>query len=223
MIIKNELTERKWRKFLFRVKLFKFVPFVDFVVAAGSLVVGGMKENSDFDVIVGAKSGRIFTVRFFSALIFAIPGWRRSKLDHGVDTKDKICLSHFVTQASYKLTPPYNEYWQTMYGNLIPVLGSREKIDEFFRANSWLSHSKTYSEAARAKNTLHIKHHKSFMSRLLEIIFSGFLGDWLERQLKNIQVKKIEIGLKDIEPNKRRLVYTDELLEFHTYDKPVIK
>lgn len=221
--MRSELAERKWKKFLFRVKLFRFVPFVNFVIAAGSLVVGGMNENSDFDVIVGAKSGRIFTVRFFSSLIFAIPGWRRSKLDHGAGTKDKICLSHFVTRASYKLTPPYNEYWRTMYGNLVPVMGSREKIDEFFRANNWLIPSRTYSEEEMAKNELHIGYNRFLKSHLLEFVLSGFLGDWLERQLRDVQVKKIETGLKDIEPGQRRVVYTNELLEFHTYNKPVTK
>ncbi len=223
MIIKNELTERKWRRFLFRVKLFRFVPFVDFVVAAGSLVVGGMNENSDFDVIVGAKSGRIFTVRFFSVLIFGIPGWRRSKMDHSVDAKDKICLSHFVTRASYKLVPPYNEYWQTMYGNLVPVMGDREKIDEFFKSNEWLESPRTYSEDEKSKNILHIKRNKSFSSSFLELILSGSMGDWLERRLKDAQIKRIEEGLKNIEPSKKRIIYTDELLEFHTYDKPVIR
>jgi len=222
-MMKSELIERKWRKFLFKVKLFKFVPFVDFVVAAGSLVVGGMNENSDFDVIVGVKSGRIFTVRFFSALTFGILGWRRSKIDHGVDTKDKICLSHFVTQASYKLAPPYNEYWKTMYSNLVPIMGDREKIDEFFKANDWLSSPRTYSEGEMAKNELHIKYNKSFKSNFWKFILSGSIGDWLEKRLKAAQVKRIEAGAKDIEPNKRRLIYTDELLEFHTYDKPVIR
>src|SRR3989344_1208349 len=121
----SELSEKKWSKFLRRVRLFRFVPFVEFVMAAGSLANGNLHENSDFDVIVGVRTGRIFTVRLFSVLLFGLLGMRRNKMTHGEEARDKICLSHFVTFKAYRLTPTYDNYRQNLYANLVPILGSQ--------------------------------------------------------------------------------------------------
>src|SRR3989344_1192370 len=51
--MESNLSEKKWRKFLSRVWLFKFIPFVDFVLASGSLATGNPRteraEQSSYD------------------------------------------------------------------------------------------------------------------------------------------------------------------------------
>jgi len=142
--VENNIKESKWRKFLNRAGLFQFIPFADFVLAAGSLAMGNIRKDSDFDVIIGAKFGRIFTVRFFSAAVFGLFGWRRDKESHGERASDKICLNHFVTPSNYCLRPPYNAYWQKLYENLVPIAGDKEKINAFFIANVWLDKKRGY-------------------------------------------------------------------------------
>src|SRR3989344_9230759 len=90
--------DKKWKKLLKKIWLFKFIPGVDFVLVAGSLATGNVNKDSDFDVIVGAKQGRIFTARFLSVLFFGLFGWRRRKLSHKESARDKICLNHFITK-----------------------------------------------------------------------------------------------------------------------------
>src|SRR3989338_2308404 len=137
---RDALYEQKWQKFLGRIWPFKFIPFVDFVLAAGSLATGNMREESDFDVIVGVRQGRIFTARAFCVLAFGMFGWRAkhkrnfSRHSHGFvvshRVRDKICLNHFVTPAAYRLSPPYNEYWKNLYQKLVPIYGSPEIIQK---------------------------------------------------------------------------------------------
>lgn len=219
--MKSDLRERKWRKFLGRARLFRFVPFAEFVLAAGSLATGKLHENSDFDVIVASRSGRIFTARFFSALIFNIPGWRRRKLTHGEDASDKICLSHFVTRSSYCLKPPYNIYWQNLYQSLVPILGDQEKIDEFFKANNWLSPAREYDIKKFKSNIFHIDIKDSRFKSFLEKILSYEFGNRLERALKNFQIKRIEKSLEITLCYKPRVVYNDDELEFHPDTKRI--
>jgi len=218
---KNNLHEEKWSKFLRRVRLFKFVPFVDFVLAAGSLATGKLHENSDFDVIVGVKSGRIFTVRFMSVLTFGLFGWRRKKMTHGEEASDKICLSHFVTPQAYKLKPPYNAYWQELYESLVPVLGKEDKIDEFFKANDWMEPKRRYDTKAYGGNPFHLKQNDSFPKLLLGKTFSGGSGDWLETVLKDFQIKRIEKSLPKNLGYKPRVIYDDDELEFHPDTKRI--
>lgn len=212
---KGDLQGKKWQKFLSRVRLFRFVPFMDFVLAAGSLATGNLHENSDFDVIVGVREGKIFTVRFFSVIFFGLPGWRREKLTHGEVASDKICLNHFVAPKRYCLSPPYNEYWQNLYHNLVPILGSREKIDEFFKANVWLTPAREYGIKSYNSNPFHLKLGDSMFKSMMEEILSGQFGSWLEKKLKNVQVKRIEASLPKCIGYKPRIIYNDDELEFH--------
>src|SRR3989338_11530370 len=128
----DNLYNQKLQKFLGKVWPFKLIPFVDFVLAAVSLATGNINEDSDFDVIVGVRQGRIFTVRFFCWLVFGIFGWWAK---HPNKSKDRLCFNHFVTPAAYRLSPPHNEYWRNLYQKLVPVYGEPAIIQKFFDAN----------------------------------------------------------------------------------------
>jgi len=132
------LFDKKWLRFLELARFFGYLPFIDFVFGAGSMALGNVHQDSDFDVIVGAKSGRIFTTRFFCVLMFGLLGRRRQKLSHKEAASDNICFNHFVAPESYCLRPPHNIYWQELYRNLVPIYGREEKIGEFFKANDWM-------------------------------------------------------------------------------------
>jgi hypothetical protein len=204
------LFDRKWVRFLRRIWLFRHIPFVDFVLAAGSMALGNVRPESDFDVIVGARSGRIFTARFCCWLIFGLFGWRRKK-QHGPESKDKICFNHFVTEKSYRLSPPYNRYWQDLYFNLVPVFGSSEIINEFFQANAdWMGGKKNYQDDLR-----HHRRSPSLFKIILERLGRGMTGNWLEKIFKNAQIKRIERGLKTERSYQPRIIYSDAELEFH--------
>lgn len=216
----NSLLDEKWVKFRRRAKLFRYVPFVDFALAAGSMAMGNPKEHSDFDVIVGVKYGRIFTARFFAVIIFDMFGWRR-KAAHNkdVDSKsvsDKICLSHFVTPSSYRLSPPHNEYWQKLYQSLVPLWGDKKKIQKFFAANDWLSPARGWKPDEK-----YIASGASYYKKLKEFALAGKLGDWFEERLKAFQVRRIERGLDDKFHYKPRIIYSDQELEFHPHTKRI--
>lgn len=206
------LYDKKWEKFLQRTWPFRHIPFVDFVLAAGSLAYGNVRQESDFDVIVAVKPGRIFTARLFCILAFGALGWRRKRLNHDEAAADKICLNHFITARTYRLSPPYNAYWQNLYFNLAPVFGGTQKLNEFWEANrDWLGSEKTYYDDLR-----HLHKTPSASKRFIEKIFSGSFGDALERFVKNIQVKRIEKSLKSDAPGYQpRIIYNDKELEFH--------
>ncbi len=225
MSIDNKLYQQKWQKFLGRIWPFRFIPFVDFVLAAGSLATGNVNENSDFDVIVGVRQGRIFTARFFCWLAFGMFGWRAkhpnssqsSSLQYTVllkwrhPSRDKVCFNHFVTSATYRLSPPYNEYWQNLYKNLAPVYGSPEAIQKFYDANSdWMGSKRIYQD-----NLRHKYKKSGIIKRFREYLLGGDFGDWLENKLKPIQIKRIKQGLNSQAVYKPRIIYNDNELEFH--------
>ena len=241
----RDLYNKKWRKFLGRIWPFRFIPFVDFVLAAGSLATGNMREESDFDVIVGVRQGRIFSVRAFCILAFGMFGWRavhkmRPKPTNPPEStkririfgfhsghsdysgsSDCVCFNHFVTPAAYRLSLPHNDYWNNLYQKLVPVYGSPEAIQRFYDANAdWLGKRRIYKDDPRHK------YKKSgWVKKLGEWILSersgsnirtkGWLGDWLESKLKAVQIKRIKRGLESQAGYKPRIIYNDNELEFH--------
>ncbi len=206
------LYDEKWIKFLRRTWLFRFIPFVDFALAAGSMAIGNVKPESDFDVIMGAKTGRIFTARFFSVLAFGLFGWRRKKLSHKEAAADKICLNHFVTERAYRLSGPYDAYWQKLYQSLAPIFGRKEIINKFFQANQdWMGAPRVFVDDLR-----HDRSRAVWPRVFIEKILSGRLGDRLESCLRKMQMRRIERGLRNDPPGyKPRIIYGNDELEFH--------
>lgn len=230
------LYEKKWQKFLRRIWPFRFIPFVDFVLASGSLATGNMNENSDFDVIVGARQGRIFTARFFCWLIFRILGWRakhpntsQSNLPQSLPLqytvllkwrhpwRDKICFNHFVTSAAYRLSPPHNEYWKKLYELLVPVYGSLEAIQKFFDANANWAGPVDINKYLKDPRYRYQK--KGLVAKIREWILGGWFGDQLEK-LKFIQIYFIKRGLNKT-GHEPRIIFNDNELEFHPDTKRI--
>ncbi len=213
--------EFKWKKLLSRVWLFDFVPFVDFVLVAGSMAMGNPKEDSDFDVIVGARNGRIFSARFYCHIFFGLFGWRRKKDTDSKASKDKFCFSHFVTPERYGLSDPHNEYWKKLYLSLVPVYGDAADIQKFYDANAgWIGERRIY------KNDSWNRYEKTgLLKNLKEKALSGSLGNLLEKWLKKIQISRIEESLirqlADGKQYKPRIIFNDGELEFHPDTKRI--
>ncbi len=220
--------DKKWFRFLKKTWLFRYIPFVEMAFGSGSLAVGNVDEESDFDVLIGVREGRIFTARFCAALLFGVFGWRRSKLDHSVAASDKICLNHFMTPQTYRFQLEYNEYWKMMYQGLAPIYGSDEKVKAFFDANRGWVGDFTYEGDLR-----HLHKTSALKKRFFESLLAGNFGDWVEKKLKAYQIQRIERGLPQEQQGKApRIIrvsgsapaqvdlpplikYTDTELEFH--------
>ncbi len=120
--------DKKMIKLLNRSWLFNFVPFLDSVFIAGSLAIGNIHENSDFDVIVKTTESKLYTSRFFCLLLFGLFNWRRS-----VDNpRDGFCFNCFVAGLPRRkagnnqlILEPHNEYGRQLSSNLIPIEISR--------------------------------------------------------------------------------------------------
>jgi hypothetical protein len=206
------LHDKKWFKFLSRARLFRHLPFIEFVLGSGSLAIGRVSPDSDFDVVVGVKRGRIFTARFLAVLVFGFLGWRRKRLHHDESASDKICLNHFVAPSAYRLAPPHTDSWRELYKKMVPVWGDKEKLNEFFAANNpWVGEEKTWIDDMRFD-----RRPGSSIKYKLENMLSGPLGELVESWARRFQLWKIRRSLAAGPVGyKPRLRYNDEELEFH--------
>lgn len=212
----ESLKKEKWNKLLSRVERFKHIPFVDFVIVAGSMAMDDIHKDSDFDLIIGTQSNRIFTVRMLSSFAFQIDGTRRKNSHTKKESRDKICLNHFVTTESYKLDSPYNKYWKDLYRKLVPVYGSKSKIKQFFESNSWTGD-------VDPDFNKWIGNEVSLFRKFLEFTFHGISGNIQEKIFKTYQIKRIERNLDKNLGYKPKVKYNDKEIRFHMDTKRIEK
>ena len=109
--------DQKIVKLLSRSWLFNFVPFLDSVFIAGSLALGNIHKNSDFDVVIRTADKRLYTSRFFCLLLFSLFNWRR-----GIDSpRDGFCFNCFVAGNGQLILEPRNKYGRQLSDNLMPI------------------------------------------------------------------------------------------------------
>src|SRR3989338_10492249 len=117
----SELENNLWLKVGRYVPFLRIVPFLKLVAVCNNLAFGKVKEKSDIDLFIIAKSGRLFTVRILVTGILHCLGVRR----HGKKIAGRFCLSFFVDDKNLNLEPiaidkdVYLAYW---IKNIRPVL-----------------------------------------------------------------------------------------------------
>ncbi|MDP3792967.1 MAG: hypothetical protein Q8Q89_04565 [bacterium] len=219
----NQVADQKWKKFFKFTKFLALTPYLRGVFASGSLALGNTDEQSDFDVLIIARSGRLYTCRLFLWLITSLLGVRRKK--HEKSAPDKFCFNHYITNDSLKLTHESLFNAQT-YANLKPAMIGQEMVDEFYDSNLWLNNYLYNFQPQKDFARKNIKPWKLllFVAGAFEWFFNSRLGDVFEKFVKTIQQKKIKNNPVTYESGGR-IVFTDYELEFHphSFEKFVIE
>ncbi|TSC91254.1 MAG: hypothetical protein G01um10142_69 [Parcubacteria group bacterium Gr01-1014_2] len=240
---RKELSKTKWEKTLKAVKWLGVIPYIKLIFASGSLALSNTDKESDLDVLIVAKHGRIWLARFLAALLLGLLGLRRKR--HQRVAPDKICFNHFITDKSLYI-PRKSIYTAQLYARLVPILVSDEKlINDFCEANSWIkeyipkfqilpirraNRGSSIPQSGIGTNSKFLK----FIKNISEKILDTKLGDWLESVLRKYQLRRINSyhlthkvsGTLSV-PNSHakrggRVKADDESLEFHP-DSPELK
>ncbi len=193
------LLDVKWRRLERLAKYFRFVPFIDFVFASGSIAMGNVTLRSDFDVLIGVRPGRIFTVRYLLNFVFGSIGKRRMDDQEG-SSPDKLCFNHFVTEST-AVKPPWNAYRKELYANLVPIYGQPEAIGKLFPKNTANLH-------LDVKGT-------NLIGGISGFLLKGNFGDLVENKILAPVAKRRLAAYIARKSQKGRVVVSDSELEFH--------
>ncbi len=220
-IERNKIAEEKWKKarrYLFWVQ---FVPYIEAVFASGSLALGHTNEESDLDVLVVTKRGRIWLARMLISLVMSFLGVRRKGKEK--TAPNKICLNYYITTDSLKI-PFESLYNAQSYAHLIPVYwGDENIIKKFWEENGeWTGKFLCRWELPDLYQKRAVRSNKLLLGigRVLEKILDRTkLADWLEKLSRKIQLARINTALPG------RITANDRQLEFHPYsaEKDIIK
>lgn len=213
----KEIEKKLWDKARKYIKILQIVPFVKMVCVCNNLAFGLADEESDIDLFVVAKTGRLFIVRIFITLIFNFLGVRR----HGDKIHHRFCLSFFVDDNALDLSKIaidndiYLAYWLK---SQMPFINDGVSL-RLLKENDW---AKKYFENEndffiRTREIMPVYKRFDAWKRVFKFILSGIFGDMIEKILKNWQMKRAIKKVKKV-PDAAGIIVSGHMLKFHNTD-----
>lgn len=188
------LSPEKEKMIVRRVSLLRYIPFIRLAVLSGSCATGEANGGSDIDLIIGAENGRVYLCRAFTLLFCDLLGVRNKPPADAegiqmpaLSESNKLCFSHFAGMSDLKMNEPENTYEERSYPHLFPVYGRRSACAAFLQNNAHIIEKfPDYRQSP-----LYVDKPGRFSASLVEKVLSGKLGDFLEAQAYDLEVKKI--------------------------------
>lgn len=198
-------------------KVFKSIPFVDQIFLCNSITFNKLDENSDIDLFIIAKPWRIWSVKFWSMLLFSLKWAKR----FWKNIRKKVCLSFFITSDYlnlYSISLPtvdiYLAYW---ISHLVLIYQPNETVNKsFFSQNKWV---KWILPNFQEKQTISLwidpLYWNTKFKNVLEKIWSWFFWDIFERFLKILQKTVIRLKIIINSEKNKDVIISDYMLKFH--------
>ena len=214
-----KLAQLKWKKLKKLARWLALVPFLRLAAVTGSLTAYNTRQDSDFDLLIVAKNGRLWLTR---TLITALTSLMRARR-HDQFTQDRICLNCYLTQEGLEIKPeakPRDFHSAQEYGRLTPILEIEKGLyQKFLQKNSWLNQYLNFFPWTVEETAKKIKINRGLSSirKAGERLLAGEAGDWLEKKLGAWQTQRINQKLQT-EPADQ-IYISQQCLMFHPHSK----
>lgn len=217
-LARHVLAQHKWKKARRVVRWLAPLPFVRMVGMTGSLALWHTRPQSDFDLFIVVRKGRIWIARLLLMLVAQLRGRRRKYWER--EAPDKVCLNHYVTDDALTMVPRVRSLYTAMlYVRLVPLMG----LDMYRRwlvANgTWMRRWLMYPAVPRlaGRQAVHVSGWARVIKRWVESLLLEPIGDVLERGAKRVQRRTILLHTR---PGRGgRVAVSDTELAFHPDSK----
>lgn len=178
--LKREVASRPaFRRALSYGRILGLLPFVRMIAMTGSLAMLNLSKNADMDFMLVTVPKRLWIAR-----AFAVTFGRLMRL-----TGDRICVNLLVSESSLEW-PRHDLYSAREMGQMIPIVGP-DMYRRLRRANQWTCEFLPNADVAPNLTPENIRETGSLGQRILEAIFSGRFGGWLDDAVMKFQLRKI--------------------------------
>lgn len=203
-------------------RLISWIPFLRMVSICNTVAMATSHQESDIDFFIIASTGRLWLVRLLTALVLQCAGLRR----HGRRVANRVCLSFYTTDSALDLSGMrlpqgdiYMTYWPTQ---LVLLLNADGMYEKFVEANKWVSSSlpqADFESALRDTRMISLSRASRAASHMLEKVFNGRFGDFVERVCRLLQHAKMKRTPQGARPVENAVVISDTMLKFHEHDR----
>jgi hypothetical protein len=199
---------RKFGKLQRVARWFATIPAVEGIAAVNTLAWWNTKPESDIDLYIVVKPGRIWSTRFMLVTPFAVMGMRP-----GNRSQDPFCFSFFCTSERLALKDlqienddPYLAFWSR---SLMPLYDRGNVFKQFVQQNTWAADALPNSSDPRPHPYLAIK----------KTITLPCQAHFIEGFYRRMQKKRFPETIKAMMNQDSRVVVDDGMLKFHENDR----
>lgn len=204
-IRRNKISEHKFEIIRRVVWFLRFVPYVRMVAVTGRMAMKNASQESDLDLLIALKHGRIFTGRTLVTLLVHILGRRR----YGEKITDRICLNYFITDKSLEIQIK-DMFSSSEYSFLLPMFGFKN-FQKFQEANIWIKDTKPSYHTEKLANLKMIP--DSDPARFLRKWGERLLSfNFIEKSLKKWQIRRIQADSRTKKPGSMIVANNDSLV-----------
>lgn len=228
---KDEIVQTRWKRHNFTQKRFKrmrkfarlvqMIPFVGGVAACNTIAISDIKKDSDLDVFIIIRRGRMWYTRFkVTALTWLAKMWR-----HGDKVANRICLSFFITDDAMNLESiakkPYDIYLMYWISLLVP-LWDDGVFKDFSKQNAWirdyLPNYTPYSSEEMKRLEKNVGLYQG-LRKAGEAVLHGGFGNLVEKLFRRLERGKMKDRLGKLDHRNTDVIVSDQMLKFHEVDK----
>lgn len=212
-IKRYKISEEKWRIAKKALEYLRYLPFIRMIGITGSLAINNARDESDVDLFVVTRPGRIWTSRILCSFVTQVLGIRR----YEDNIKNRICLSHYVSSGALTLRVKNLSKAHT-YAGLVPLFDKNGWYKKFQEQNMWMKKYLSFYpwKLGRSKRYLKKSYFSRIISSFLEFVLENRVGDMLEKVLHRIQERKILAKISPThKPAENKLILSDDVLMFH--------
>ena len=168
-------------------KQLKRIPFVKLVAVTGSLSMFNAKRESDIDLMVVTRKGRLWTTRFLSLLYLIINGFALRRWGDK-NEENKICINMWIDETN--LTWPKgnrNFYTAHEIAQIIPLFDRDKTYQLFLSKNEWLK--EYWPNSIKIKKNK--KNKKYTKTNVFEKTFETFIFNLQKFYMKNKRTREV--------------------------------
>jgi len=222
----TEELKRWYRYQLWRAKLavglMRYIPYVRMVALARSVADETATPDSDIDVFIIAKHGRLYLTRILVTGVLQLAGLRRhttrpNKKPAKRLIANRICLSFYATThhrdfRSISLKP-YDLYMPYWIRGLLPLLDEGTTFEDFQKANAWVTDVLPAAPLRTGQSR-----RLSKVAKVAEWLLDKTFGVDFERSAAKFQRKRIDANPDNPDPDVN-IIVDEDMLKFHEKDR----
>ncbi|EKE13125.1 MAG: hypothetical protein ACD_13C00093G0039 [uncultured bacterium] len=142
LIYKREIKKRHSQKKIkiagHAAKIMSIIPFIKMVGISGSVAMNNAKKDSDIDLIIITKKGRLWTSRI---IVYLLLNFLRLPLrvPQSREQRDRLCLNIWLDEDNLKWNPKQrNFYTAHEILQVIPLVNKDKTYEKWLKENRWV-------------------------------------------------------------------------------------